>query len=80
MTAHENAVCNYVDDVCSGDPECALGERCIASKENVFNKVCIKICFYDAHCLGKYKIKTKISAQWFFNSFCNIFNGTFNIT
>jgi len=54
MTAHENAVCNYVDDVCSGDTECALGERCIASKENVFNKVCIKICFYDAHCLGKH--------------------------
>ena len=54
MTAHENAVCNYVDDVCSGDTECALGERCIVSKENIFNKVCIKICFYDAHCLGKH--------------------------
>jgi len=41
---------------CRGDTECALGERCISGHEDGHNqKVCIKICFYDAHCLaGEY--------------------------
>ena len=41
---------------CSGDTECALGERCISNHEDSNGqKVCIKICFYDAHCLaGEY--------------------------
>ena len=37
----------------SGDTQCALGERCISATERDLVKVCIKICFYDAHCLGR---------------------------
>ena len=37
----------------SGDTQCALGERCISATERDPVKVCIKICFYDAHCLGR---------------------------
>ena len=42
---------------CRSDTECALGERCISNTEDSGpnEKVCIKICFYDAHCLaGEY--------------------------
>jgi hypothetical protein len=37
----------------AGDTQCALGERCISATEKDPVKVCIKICFYDAHCLGR---------------------------
>merc|ERR1719232_2387775 len=43
---------------CGTDTDCALGERCITetdSSRRVDTRVCIKICFYDAHCLaGEY--------------------------
>ena len=42
---------------CGTDTDCALGERCIAETgaQGLEARVCIKICFYDAHCLaGEY--------------------------
>ena len=42
---------------CGTDTDCALGERCIAETGAGGReaRVCIKICFYDAHCLaGEY--------------------------
>jgi hypothetical protein len=43
----------YKSVIFAGDTQCALGERCISATEKDPVKVCIKICFYDAHCLGK---------------------------
>ena len=42
---------------CGTDTDCALGERCITETgaRGQEARVCIKICFYDAHCLaGEY--------------------------
>ena len=41
---------------CQTDTNCALGERCITeTAAGQSARVCIKICFYDAHCLaGEY--------------------------
>ena len=40
----------------SADSHCALGERCKTTREVKGEplSVCIKICFYDAHCLGNF--------------------------